>query len=121
VLLRDRPPATEEPNADGTLEERLYYLQNWRADVVLMAAADGSLEERIDYTAYGEPILELTADIDGDGNVDGGEFSDFGVAFGSTVGDPVSPAIPPSARSRTGSAFCPGCSRGSRPVRPSAW
>ena len=82
MLLRDR-----NANADGTLEERLYYMQNWRAEVVLIADADGSLEERVDYSAYGEAILERTADFDGNGEVDGADASVFGAADPSTVGD----------------------------------
>ena len=66
VLLRDRPPSTDQPNAGGTLEERLYFLQNWRADVVLIAGSSGSLKERTDFSAYGEPILERTADFAGE-------------------------------------------------------
>ena len=68
VILRGRPASTAKPSADGTLNQRLYYMQNWRADVVLIAGANGSLEERIDYTAYCEPILERTADFNGDGD-----------------------------------------------------
>ena len=31
--------------------------------MVLIAGADGSFKERIDYSAYGQPILERTADF----------------------------------------------------------
>jgi RHS repeat-associated protein len=87
VLLRDRPPSTDQPNAGGTLEERLYFLQNWRADVVLIAGSSGSLKERTDFSAYGQPILERTADFDGDGDVDGSDNATYAAASGASVGD----------------------------------
>ena len=82
MILRDR-----DTNADATLEERLYVMQNWRADVVLIAGSNNSRKERVDFSAYGQPILERTADFDGDGTVDGTDFGIYGAATGSTVGD----------------------------------
>ncbi len=56
--------------SDGTLEERRFYCQNWRADVVAIAAADGTPIEQTRYSAYGEPTVYPLADVNMDGKVD---------------------------------------------------
>ena len=59
-----------DTDADGMLEERTYYVQNWRHDVVALAASDGALLEQTEYSLYGEAIDLLRADFDRDGDVD---------------------------------------------------
>jgi RHS repeat-associated protein len=55
--------------ADGTLEERRFYCQNWRADVVAVTKSDGTPIEYVRYSAYGEPTAYPVADLDTDGQV----------------------------------------------------
>jgi hypothetical protein len=77
VVMRDR-----DTNADGTLEERRYYVQNWHADVVAMAKSDGNPLEYVFYSAYGEATVHPIADVDMDGDVDS-----YDAAAGEQVGD----------------------------------
>ena len=73
VILRDRDAnggGGWTGAADGTLEERRYYVQNWRADVVAMAKSDGTPLEYVFYSAYGEATVHPIADVDMDGDVD---------------------------------------------------
>jgi len=53
--------------ADGTLEERRYYLQNWRHDVVALTTDTGKLVEQDKYSAYGVPFGMPAGDIYGQG------------------------------------------------------
>lgn len=78
VLLRDRdnPACGTGCDArlnvsDGVLEERRFYCQNWRADVVAITAADGTPIEHVRYSAYGEPTVYPMADLNMDGVVNG--------------------------------------------------
>jgi RHS repeat-associated protein len=41
--------------SDGTLEERIVYCQNWRADVSALVTSGGTLKEWVKYSAYGVP------------------------------------------------------------------
>lgn len=75
VLLRDRDMTNGWTGAaDGTLEERVYLLQNWRADVVAIVAPDGdggaTMLEWIKYSAYGVPFALPAGDTDSDGDCD---------------------------------------------------
>ncbi|MGI9015295.1 MAG: RHS repeat domain-containing protein [Phycisphaerales bacterium] len=56
VILRDR-----DTDANGTLDERRYYLQNWHHDVVALIDTSGSISERVNYDAYGSPIGTLSS------------------------------------------------------------
>jgi RHS repeat-associated protein len=57
VVLRDRDADTAwHEEADSTREERRYYCQNWRADVVAVVDSTGTLVEGARYSAYGVPI-----------------------------------------------------------------
>ncbi|MFZ2873609.1 MAG: hypothetical protein WAZ94_03915 [Phycisphaerales bacterium] len=85
-LPRDRDNYTGgTPNpmtsaSDGTLEERRYYCQNWRADVVAVTKSDGTPLEYVRYSAYGEPTVYPVADLNMDGVVnstDSGLWSDL--------------------------------------------
>jgi hypothetical protein len=53
LVLRDRDADLDE---NAVLEERLYYCQSWRADVVAVVDSTGTLVEGVRYSAYGVPI-----------------------------------------------------------------
>lgn len=59
LILRDR-----DPNADGTLDERLYALQDPNWNVIAFTDVNGDAQERYAYDAYGTPIV-LTATFGG--------------------------------------------------------
>ncbi|MDP1662881.1 MAG: hypothetical protein Q8L55_13280 [Phycisphaerales bacterium] len=67
VVFRDR-----DTNADGGRDERRYYLQNWRNDVVALITTTGAWVERYRYDAYGRPESYSVADIAGSGGGGGG-------------------------------------------------
>jgi RHS repeat-associated protein len=56
LILRDR-----DTDADGTLDERLYGIQDANWNVTSVAATSGSVEERYAYHAYGTPIIFTAA------------------------------------------------------------
>jgi RHS repeat-associated protein len=71
VVLRDRDATNGWAGAtDGTLEERVYYCQNWRADVVALIDGAGGLLEWVKYSAYGVPFGLPAKDADSDGDYD---------------------------------------------------
>jgi hypothetical protein len=72
LVLRDRDNsgAGWEDPSDGVLEERVYYIQNWRADVTAVIASDGELLEHVRYSSYGVPRSYPKGDYDLDGDVD---------------------------------------------------
>jgi len=75
VILRDRDnfsggtPNGMTDASDGTLEERRYYCQNWRADVVAVTKSNGVPIEYVRYSAYGEPTVYPVSDLNLDGVV----------------------------------------------------
>jgi YD repeat-containing protein len=71
VVMRERDANTNwHASSDGSLEERLYYCQNWRHDVVALVTAAGALKERVRYSSYGIPFGIPLGDCDSDGDVD---------------------------------------------------
>ncbi|MCW5777264.1 MAG: hypothetical protein KIS87_12570 [Phycisphaeraceae bacterium] len=71
MVLRDRDANTAwEDEADGTLEERVYYCQNWRADVSAILTATGKMVEWVKYSAYGVPFALPAGDTNSDGDWD---------------------------------------------------
>ena len=51
VIMRDEDANTAwDAASDATLEERRYYCQNWRADVVALLKSGGDLSEWIRYS-----------------------------------------------------------------------
>ena len=71
VVLRNKDANTAWTTAsDGTLEERVYYCQNWRGDVSALVHSNRVLMEWVKYSAYGVPIGLPGADTDSDGDCD---------------------------------------------------
>ncbi|MCC6970107.1 MAG: hypothetical protein IT434_07770, partial [Phycisphaerales bacterium] len=82
VILRNRDANTSwTSSADGTLEERVYYVQNWRADVSAVLSDAGVVKEWVKYTSYGIPIRIDPADYNRDGFVNATDFDDYGDDF----------------------------------------
>jgi len=78
VILRDRDQSNGNNGvADGTLEQRLYFGQNWRADVVMLMSDSGRILERIKYSAYGVAQRIPVADFNRDGSVDFFDLADY--------------------------------------------
>jgi RHS repeat-associated protein len=86
VIFRDRDASTSwwEDAADGLREERIYYVQNWRADVSALLTDTGSLIQWVKYSAYGVPFMIPSGDIDSDGDFD---LTDVGGLGGGTFTD----------------------------------
>jgi RHS repeat-associated protein len=71
VVMRDRDANTAWTTAsDGTLEERRYHCQNWRADVSAVVTSAGKLVEAIKNSSYGIPTGIPGGDTDSDGDWD---------------------------------------------------
>jgi RHS repeat-associated protein len=71
VMLRDRDANTGWGAAsDGTMEERIYYAQNWRHDVSALITDDGRMIEWVKYSSYGVPMSLPAGDTDSDGDFD---------------------------------------------------
>jgi len=71
VILRDRDNSSGwNSSSDSVLEERRYYIQNWRADVVAMLSDTKTAIERVKYSAYGVPFNLPMGDTDCDGDTD---------------------------------------------------
>lgn len=54
---------------DGVLEQRYYYLQNWRADVIAAVNSSNAQVEGDRYFAAGVSFGMFAGDVNGDGNV----------------------------------------------------
>jgi RHS repeat-associated protein len=71
VILRDKDKSSNWAlAADGSFEERQYYCQNWRADVVTVVASSGAITEWTKYFAYGTPLGIPGGDTDSNGVTD---------------------------------------------------
>jgi RHS repeat-associated protein len=71
VLFRDKDANTAWTSAaDGTLEERVYYLGNQRPDVCALVTSAGAILEWAKYSAYGMPFGLPGGDTDSDGDCD---------------------------------------------------
>ena len=69
MILRERDADTDWPDkADGTLESRVYYVQNWRADVVALFTDAGQTIQQVRYDPYGVPFGIAKTDLDADGD-----------------------------------------------------
>jgi len=71
VICRNRDNNTAWTSAsDGVLEQRAYYEQNWRGDVVALIKTARFQLEQVRYSAYGVPFGLPFADTDSDGDLD---------------------------------------------------
>jgi len=87
VILRDRDANTAwEDSADATLEERTYYCQNWRADVIALMTDAGQLLQQVRYDPYGVPFGVSKADVNGDGSVNTTDITRFGTIWNGGSG-----------------------------------
>jgi RHS repeat-associated protein len=80
VILRDRDQNGGGGNngaADGTLEQRVYFGQNWRADTVVLMSSTGRILERVTYSAYGVATRHPVADFNRDGFTDFFDDADY--------------------------------------------
>lgn len=87
VILRDRDAnggGGWAGEADGTLEERRYYCQNWRADLVAITKSDGTPLEYVRYSSYGEPTVYPVADLDMNGKVESADSTEWTALSGGT-------------------------------------
>jgi RHS repeat-associated protein len=62
----------------GTLEERVLYCPNWRADIVAVLSSTGNMIESVSYSAYGVPFGRPAGDTDSDGDFDTADSSAMG-------------------------------------------
>ena len=83
-ILRDRDHNSGWTSAaDGTLEQRRYYCQNWRHDVVAMIKSDGKIAERDRYLSYGTPFGSPLADATFDGTVSASDTTQVNTDWGA--------------------------------------
>ena len=79
VIMRDRDASVNwELAADSVLEERVYYCQNWRADVISLFTDAGQLINQLRYDPYGVPFGISKADVNADGVVNTSDITRFG-------------------------------------------
>jgi len=78
LMLRDRDYSTAwTAAADSTVEERMWYGQNWRADVALVMNSYGRPLEKVKYSAYGVAMEMTNLDYNADGVIDPDDAADF--------------------------------------------
>jgi YD repeat-containing protein len=71
VVCRNKDANTAWTSAsDGVLEERLYYCQNWRADVSVIVTSSGTMKEWVKYSGYGIPFGLPGGDANSSGATD---------------------------------------------------
>jgi hypothetical protein len=70
-VLRDR-----DTDGNGSLDERMWYCQNRRYDVVALIDGSGEQREMVRYSAYGIPFGLPVGDADSDGDCDNGDTAD---------------------------------------------
>ncbi|MBX3405956.1 MAG: hypothetical protein KF869_04245 [Phycisphaeraceae bacterium] len=82
VVLRDRDNSAKwSQAADGTLETRHYYAQNWRADVSAIFDNSGAVIEWQKYSAYGVPFLLTPGDHGKDGGISAADQTAFNADY----------------------------------------
>ncbi|MEW6747136.1 MAG: RHS repeat-associated core domain-containing protein [Planctomycetota bacterium] len=85
VVCRDKDANTAwTAQSDGTLEQRYYFCQNWRGDVVALVTSGGALVETPRYSAYGIPIGLPAGDTDSDGDCDSTDVSAIATLRGAS-------------------------------------
>ncbi|MBN8597448.1 MAG: hypothetical protein J0L78_07210 [Planctomycetes bacterium] len=82
VILREREDGTSwTGSSTASLTNRLYYLQNWRHDVVALVTPACGIIERTRYTSYGMPSTMTGGDFDHNLVVDDDDFLLFQVPY----------------------------------------
>lgn len=82
VILREREDGTSwTVSSTASLTNRLYYLQNWRHDVVALVTPACGIVERTRYTSYGMPSTMTGGDFDHNLVVDDDDFLLFQVPY----------------------------------------
>jgi len=89
VVLRDKDTNTAWTSAaDGVLEDRIYYCQNWRNDVSVLVKPDiGNGLEVVEWTKYsarGMPFCVAAADYNRSGATDSADYAGFNTDFNNT-------------------------------------
>ena len=74
VVLRER-----DTTDNGTMDERMYFCQNWRADVAAIVDDSGEMYEWAKYSSYGVPFGLPAGDADSDGDCDSADIYQLGV------------------------------------------
>jgi len=88
VVYRDRDQNSGWTSAaDGTMEERIYYCQNWRADVSALVTDTGQMKEWVKYSAYGVPFGLPGGDANSDGDCDASDVTQVDTWSESTTYD----------------------------------
>jgi RHS repeat-associated protein len=75
VVMRDKDASTAWTATADALDERRYYCQNWRADVVAIVTDAGWMSEWAKYSAYGVPFGLPGGDCDSDGDCDAADYT----------------------------------------------
>lgn len=74
--------------SDGTLEDRVYYGQNWRNDVSVLVKPDSGfgleIVEWVKYSAYGVPYCIAAGDYDRSGTTTGADLTAFNADFSAS-------------------------------------
>jgi len=83
VAMRDR-----DTDANGDLDETVYYCQDRLANVVVVLDVGGSVLEWVGYSAYGVPFMTPPGDMDGDGTVTAADMTTISAAISANE-DPV--------------------------------
>ncbi len=81
VICRDKDNDGGGWNVESespSTEERIYYCQNWRGDVVAVVSSGGAQRLEARYSAYGVPFGFPAGDLDADGDCDFGDLSIIG-------------------------------------------
>jgi len=79
VVLRER-----DTDDNGSMEERVYYCQNWRADVSAIVDNSGVMQEWVKYSSYGVPFGLPAGDTDCDGDCDATDATQIATWSGSS-------------------------------------
>jgi RHS repeat-associated protein len=72
--------------SDGSLEQRHFYCQNWRADVVVLTDSNGQPAEHVRYTAYGEARSYRNGDMDLDGYITSTDYEAWNGVYSEETG-----------------------------------
>ena len=86
IILRDRDNNGDwgEEASDTDLETRIYYCQNWRADVSAILDSSGGIIEWVKYSSYGVPHGITLGDWNADGSLTAADVADYASDYTAT-------------------------------------